>query len=251
MRARIITGRLVPLVAVGAVLLPAAPASAETAHVVRPGESLFSIATAQNFTVRTIAVYNGLSEDSVLLPGTTVQIPTEDEGAAALIAAGITPGVSPLSVGLSGTTSTTPSSSGETSTTPAPTGPPPTPTAAELSGLVPLHGGPAGTFYLAPGAAESFQEMREAAQATYGIDLYPAGPLSAFRTWAQQDYLYRLYLSGKGNLAAPPGSSSHNLGVAVDLADPAMRRVVDEIGPTYGWAGTEPSEWWHIQYLGG
>jgi hypothetical protein len=212
---------------------------------------LFSIATAYNFTVRTVAIYNGLSEDSVLEAGSTIQIPTEDEGAAALVAAGITPGVTPLSVGLSGTTSTSSSSSSQTRTTPAPSAPPPTPTAAELSWLVPLHGGPAGTFYLAPAAAESFQAMREASQATYGIDLYAAGPLSAFRTWAQQNYLYQLYLSGEGNLAAPPGSSSHNLGVAIDLADPAMRSVVDEIGPTYGWFGTEPSEWWHVQYLGG
>ncbi len=54
----------------------------------------------------------------------------------------------------------------------------------------------------------------------YGIDLYPAGPLSAYRSYAQQLYLYDLYLSGQGSLAAPPGTSSHEYGTAIDLADP-------------------------------
>jgi LysM repeat protein len=236
-------------------LVAAPTAGAATPHVVQPGESLYSIATAYNFTTRTIAVYNGLSEDSLLLPGSTVEIPTPAEGEAALVAAGITPGVTPLSVGLDGSTSSSSStgassSSSATTTSPTPT-PPPPPSAGELSWLIPLSGGPAGSFYLAPGAAESFQAMREASLATYGIDLYPGGPLSAFRTYAQQNYLYQLFLAGQGNPANPPGTSSHELGVAVDLADPAMRNVVDAIGASYGWAGTEPAEWWHVQYLGG
>jgi LysM repeat protein len=260
MGARNATRGMAALVAVGVGLLLPPGAGAAVPHVVQPGESLFSIATAYNFTARTIAVYNGLSIDSALLPGSTVQIPTEAEGAAALVAAGITPGVTPLSVGLDGTgapsstsssssTSTT-STSATTATSSAPAAPP-APTAADLSWVVPLSGGPAGTFYLAPGAAESFQAMREASQAAYGIDLYPGGPLSAFRTYAQQSYLYQLFLSGAGAPANAPGSSTHELGVAVDLADPAMRDVVDQIGPTYGWYATIPSEWWHVQYMGG
>ena len=238
------------IVVAGLVAVPRAGAA--TPHVVQAGESLYSIATAYNFTTRTIAVYNGLTEESVLLPGSTVEIPTPAEGEAALVAAGITPGVTPQSVGLSGTTSSSSSSSSGTTSAPASTpSQPAPPTSSELSWLVPLSGGPAGAFYLAPGAAESFQAMREASVATYGIDLYPGGPMSAFRTYAQQSYLYQLYLSGAGAPANPPGSSTHELGVAVDLADPAMRNVVDEIGATYGWYGTIPSEWWHVQYLGG
>jgi LAS superfamily LD-carboxypeptidase LdcB len=99
--------------------------------------------------------------------------------------------------------------------------------------------------------AESWNAMREESLATFGIDLYPGGPLSAFRTYAQQDYLYQLYLSGQGEPANPPGSSTHELGVAVDVADPVMRDIIDQIGPAYGWYGTIPSEWWHVEYLGG
>ena len=77
--------------------------------------------------------------------------------------------------------------------------------------------------------------MRAEALATYGVDLYPGGPVSAYRTYEQQAYLYDLFLAGQGAPANPPGSSSHELGVAVDLATPEMRSVIDEIGPAYGW----------------
>ena len=62
----------------------AAPASAEVAHTVAPGESLWSIAAANNLTTRTVAVYNGVSETSTVLVGQTVRVPTTAEGAAAL-----------------------------------------------------------------------------------------------------------------------------------------------------------------------
>jgi murein DD-endopeptidase MepM/ murein hydrolase activator NlpD len=237
---RNIVGPLVVIAALG-VSVPCASASAP--HVVQPGETLWSIAASNNLTTRTVAAFNGLAEDAQVVAGSTIEVPTEAEGAAALQAVGITPGVTPEGAPTTSTTSS--------STSTAPRAPPPAPTAAETSWLTQLEGGPAGIFYLAPAAAESFEAMRQASFATYGIDLYPGGPLSAFRTYAQQSYFYELYLSGQGNLAAPPGSSSHELGVALDLADPSMRPVVDEIGPTYGWYGTEPSEWWHIEYLGG
>ena len=47
-----------------ALLALAAPASAEVAHTVAPGESLWSIAAANNLTTRTVAAYNGLAETS-------------------------------------------------------------------------------------------------------------------------------------------------------------------------------------------
>jgi LAS superfamily LD-carboxypeptidase LdcB len=93
--------------------------------------------------------------------------------------------------------------------------------------------------------------MRQESLRAYGIDLYPAGPFSAYRSYAQQLYLYDLYLSGHGNLAATPGSSAHEYGTAVDLADPSMRTVIDQIGARYGWVKDEaPSEWWHVNYVG-
>ena len=77
--------------------------------------------------------------------------------------------------------------------------------------------------YLASNAAANWNAMRQQSLSLYGIDLYPAGPLSAYRSYAQQLYLYDLYLSGQGSLAAPPGTSSHEYGIALDLADPSMR----------------------------
>ena len=61
-----------------------APAVAAVPHTVQPGETLWSIAAANNFTTRALAAYNGLSEDSQVVAGSTIQIPTESEAAAAL-----------------------------------------------------------------------------------------------------------------------------------------------------------------------
>lgn len=44
------------------------------------------------------------------------------------------------------------------------------------------------------------------------------GVVSGFRSREKQAQLYNLYLQGKGNLAAPPGSSSHEKGEAVDVS---------------------------------
>src|SRR4051795_243762 len=72
-------------------LLMAAPASAGVPHVVQPGESLWSIAAANNFTTRALAAANGLSENSAVVLGSTIQIPSVSEAAGAMQSAGITP----------------------------------------------------------------------------------------------------------------------------------------------------------------
>jgi N-acetylmuramoyl-L-alanine amidase len=74
----------------GALLAP--PATAAVPHTVEPGETLWSIAAASNFTTRTVAAYNGLPETAHVLAGSTIMIPSVAEGAAALQNAGITPG---------------------------------------------------------------------------------------------------------------------------------------------------------------
>ena len=61
-----------------------ASASASVPHTVEPGETLWSIAAANNLTTNALAAANGLSADSDVVLGTTIQIPTEDEAAAAL-----------------------------------------------------------------------------------------------------------------------------------------------------------------------
>jgi soluble lytic murein transglycosylase-like protein len=69
----------------------AAPAGAAVAHTVQPGETLWTIAAANNLTTRTVAAYNGLSEDSQVVLGSTIMVPTTVEGYAALHEAGLVP----------------------------------------------------------------------------------------------------------------------------------------------------------------
>ena len=94
--------------------------------------------------------------------------------------------------------------------------------------------------------------MRAEALDVYGVDLYPGGPMSAYRTYEQQAQLYQAFLDGYGAPANPPGTSSHELGTAVDVATPEMRSVIDQIGWKYGWTKVHgPEEWWHVDYVGG
>ena len=226
----------VALFASAALGAAAPPALAAAPHVVQPGETLWSIAAANNLTTRTVAAFNGLPEDAAVAAGETIHVPTVEEGAAALAAAGITPGASEPA----------PSTA---SVAPVAAGPPPPEPGSTLGlGHIPS---PWGELHLTPAAAESWNAMRAAVFEQFGIDIYPAGAVSAFRTYGQQAYLYDLFLTGQGAPANPPGSSSHELGVAVDLPDPAMRDAIDQLGPIYGWTATIPSEWWHVEYVGG
>ena len=72
--------RLTPLFAVLFALLLAAPSSAAVPHVVQPGETLWSIAAANNLTTRTVAAFNGLSENSQVVLGSTVHGPVDRRG---------------------------------------------------------------------------------------------------------------------------------------------------------------------------
>lgn len=247
-------------------------AKASAPHVVAPGETLWSISAANNLTTRTVAVFNGLAVDAQVVAGQTIQVPTVDEGATALASAGVTPGVASAApgTGVGGTHQVVAGESlssvaashgvtiadlaaanglapdsflieGTTVSIPAPSG-----TAVPVGlGSVPS---PSGDVPLDPAAAESWNAMRSDSLANFGVDLYPAGPVSGYRTYEQQAELYDLYLSGQGAPANPPGTSSHEFGKAVDLADPAMRDVVDQIGYAYGWVGNIPSEWWHVAH---
>jgi LysM repeat protein len=67
-----------------ATLAFSAQAQANVPHTVQPGETLWSIAAASNFTTRALAAANGLSEDAQVVVGSTIQIPSEAEAAAAL-----------------------------------------------------------------------------------------------------------------------------------------------------------------------
>src|SRR3954447_20895399 len=60
------------------------PAAASVPHVVQPGETLWTIASANNFTTRAFAAANGLSENSPVIAGTTLKVPSVSEASAAL-----------------------------------------------------------------------------------------------------------------------------------------------------------------------
>lgn len=233
MRRREIAGLLVAIAVALAEFTSSA--SAAVPHTVQPGETLWSIATASDFTTRTVAAFNGLPEDAQVIAGQTIEVPTVAEGVAALAAA-----PAPTASG-SGVSPTSGSTSANAST---PTIPP-----APGMGHIPSAWGP---LHLTPAAAGAWNAMRAEALRIYGIDLQPNGPLSAYRTYAQQAELYDLFLSGQGAPANPPGSSSHEVGTSVDVAAPEMRSIVDEIGGQFGWGKIHaPGEWWHVDYVGG
>jgi LysM repeat protein len=280
------------MAAIGFAVLTA-QAHAAVPHTVAPGETLWSIASANNFTTDSLAAYNGLSPDTLVYVGETIQIPAADEATSAspssgtattaaptpaggtshvvqpgetltgvAAANGVSPdtlaadnGLAPDAMLVSGQQITIPTagttSAPATATTASATSSPPPEEHPSWTSPIYCPSCPNGEAYLASNAAYNWNLMRQASLATYGIDLYPDGPLSAYRSYSQQLYLYDLYSSGQGALAASPGTSSHEYGGAVDLADPAMANVIDAIGANYGWAKTEaPSEWWHVNYVG-
>jgi murein DD-endopeptidase MepM/ murein hydrolase activator NlpD len=208
-----------------AVAMAAAPAGAAVSHTIQPGETLSGVAAANGLSTDTLAAWNGVSSDYLLIAGNTLSVPTLAE------------------TGVPTTTSTT-----ATTTDPAAAAAPASTAPAPWLGSIPS---PWGDLYLDAGAAAAWNSMRQASLSTYGVDLYPAGPLSAYRTSTQQGEMYELYLSGVGSPANPPGYSSHELGVSVDLATPQMRDIVDQIGWQYGWGKYEaPDEWWHVSWGG-
>jgi LysM repeat protein len=200
--------------------LLASPALAAVPHTVQPGESMWSISAANGLTMETLAAWNGVTVQELLLPGRTLYVPTPQE------------------VGLPAPGSSAGATTSTTTIAPAPG-----------MGHVPS---PYGELHLTPAAAESWNAMRAEALSAYGTDIYPGGPVSAYRTYGQQAELYQAFLAGYGAPANPPGSSTHEFGTAVDVATPGMRWVIDQIGSRYGWSKVSaPGEWWHVDYVGG
>jgi hypothetical protein len=229
-------------VATLATMIWCASAGAALPHVVGPGETLWSISAANNLTSRTVAAYNGLPEDAVLIEGTTIYVPTAAEGAAHLATGTAAYSPPPIAGGGDATTSTgSPAAGGG---------------ASSLDTIAPGPGmghipSPYGELHLAPAAAAAWNAMRAESLEVYGVDLYPSGPVAAYRTYEQQAALHQLFLDGGGAPASPPGTSSHELGTAVDVETQEMRWVIDQIGWKYGWAKVHgPSEWWHVDYVG-
>lgn len=112
-------------------------------------------------------------------------------------------------------------------------------------------------FYLRADAAHDFKRMRDACMTDIGEDL----PVStAFRTMEEQQ---RLYDSLGSTVAAKPGYSNHQNGIALDLhgldpSKPNYNRRRDEWlnanCETYGWKRSglnfSNKEAWHLDYVG-
>ena len=60
----------ISVLAAAVALLAAPTANAHVLHTVSPGDTLWSIAAQSNLTTRTVAVYNGLTENSNVVLGT-------------------------------------------------------------------------------------------------------------------------------------------------------------------------------------
>jgi LysM repeat protein len=65
-----------------AVLVTTSTASAAVPHTVAPGETLWSIAAANNLITPALASYNGLTPDSHVVLGSTIMVPTVAESLA-------------------------------------------------------------------------------------------------------------------------------------------------------------------------
>ncbi|MBA2664773.1 MAG: S-layer homology domain-containing protein [Bradymonadaceae bacterium] len=79
---------------------------------------------------------------------------------------------------------------------------------------------------------------------------------SGFRTMSEQQYFYNCYQTKRcnnGNLAARPGYSNHQSGLALDVntSNAAVFRWLNNNASKYGFRRTVPSEPWHWEYRAG
>lgn len=103
--------------------------------------------------------------------------------------------------------------------------------------------------YLRDDAAKAFKAMQRAAKKD-GIQLTPG---SGFRTMEEQKKLYQAYLNGTGNLAAKPGYSNHQGGVAMDISNVGgygtrTYQWLKENARRFGFVNDVSGEYWHWTY---
>ena len=152
-------------------LATSTPAHGAVAHVVVPGETLTGIAAVNGLSAADVAAWNGLPAEYFVIAGETIYVPS-------LAEAGVVD--------------------------PALLADPAAPAAAPVYGLATISG-PMGSVQLDSAAAVAFESMRADSLAQFGIDLFPDGSLSGYRTYEQQAYLYDLFLSGPGRPRTRPG----------------------------------------------
>jgi hypothetical protein len=122
-------------------------------------------------------------------------------------------------------------------------------------------------------AANAYEAMDAAANAE-GIDLSPTSPADTYRTLAVQEYgffqryttnviagqkprVYKgkaWYLKPKNAPLAVPGTSRHNLGIAIDIANANGKRLEwlkkNAVSFGFSWE-VVPQEPWHLRYVCG
>lgn len=113
-----------------------------------------------------------------------------------------------------------------------------------------------GNAYLRKDAGQAFMQMAQAYKSATGKSL---SLTEGWRSYDRQVKLYNDYRSGRGNLAAKPGTSNHGKGTAVDMAGMGavgsarfnwLRQNAPKFG--YSWTGGTFSqvEPWHWDYKG-
>lgn len=110
---------------------------------------------------------------------------------------------------------------------------------------------------LVPAAADALTNLNRAYRQQFGRNLFVT---DSYRSYAEQVAVKAL----KGNLAAPPGTSNHGVGLAVDLGGGVQHfgsrqhEWMLANAPSHGWVhptwarqGGDKPEPWHWEFVGG
>lgn len=117
-------------------------------------------------------------------------------------------------------------------------------TAAELTS-VPASGG--STVSLGIATASAWSSLVAACRAATGVTMVVTAPHGGYRDLAAQQYMYE---NPQGPVPiAPPGSSSHGMGTAVDIYN-RQYSWLQANAARFGFIQTYSNEPWHWQYTG-
>lgn len=139
-----------------------------------------------------------------------------------------------------------------------PNGQVPTSVLSKMGNYDPLFGAPPIGAYI---QAEAGRQLIALQNAFYAHFHQPLELSELYRDYARQVELRNLWLEGKGNLAAVPGTSIHGWALACDFGSGVasfgtpQKVWMDANAPAFGWRptgnGFAPQEAWHFDYTGG
>ena len=217
----------------------AASAPAAVPHTVGPGETLWTIAAANNFTTRSLAAFNGLSPDATVALGSTVMIPAEGEAAYA------------MQQGTTGTGAPAPASTPAVATGPKPMGGYTVQPGDTLSALAARAGVPASQIAWMNGLAADAQlvagtSLKLPTGAPVASAPAPAGPQPAAPQAAPYATQGRMSSSQVGSIASQNGVPA-SLAAAVAYQESGFNN--DMVSPTSarGIMQIMPGTWDYVQ----